>query len=235
MKIAICLHGAAVARAALPLHPADRWLVRLALDLGAEAVAVELVGTPGLGPRAISGALAAGATHPLRLVDEALGTTDAHATGLVMERILHELDPELILYSATADPEGLADVPAAIAFRRVVPCVPDVVSLSIDRAAPPDPSLRFLARAWRGDRVAQLEVPRGTLLGMQERDAADRTGVEASEDQPSDAPIRVMTLSDLGVDRAQVRRRTDLRGVIEPAARPLVTTRSVASLVSLLR
>lgn len=235
MKVAICLHGAAVARAALPLHPADRRLVRLALDLGAEAVALEVVGTPGLAPRAISEALSAGATHPLRLVDEALGTTDAHATGLVIERLLHELDPELILYAAAADPEGVADVPAAIAFRRVVPCVPQVVSLSIESAAAPHERQRLLARAWRGDRVAQLEVPRGALLGMQEQDVVDSLGVEDGADHPRDASIRVVTLPDLGVDRAQVRRRTDLRGVIEPAARPLVTTRSVASLVSLLR
>ena len=236
MKVAICLHGAAVVRTSLPLHPTDRNLVELGLKLGAETVALELVGTPGLAPRAMTEAVGAGATHPLRIVDEALGTTDAHAAGLVMERILHQLDPDLVLFSASADPEGLADVPAAIAFRRVVPCVSDVVSLSVERAAPPDDRHRFLARAWRGDRVALLEVPRGALLGIQAGEPAESPGLEAATDHTGgDVHIRVMTLPDLGVDRAQVRRRTDLRGVIEPAARPLVTTRSVASLVSLLR
>jgi len=232
MKIAICLHASAVVRTSLPLHPSDRNLVRVALRLGAETVVLELVGTHGLAPIAINEAVAAGATHPLRIVDEALDTSDAHATGLVMERILHQVDPDLVLFSPAADPEGLADVPAAIAFRRGVPCLFDVVSLSVD----PAQAQRVFARAQRSDRMVQLEIPRGTLLGMQgpENDDDD-PGQQAFASRHGDGIIRVVTLPDLGVDRVQVRRRTDLRGVIEPAARSLITTRSVASLVSLLR
>jgi electron transfer flavoprotein alpha/beta subunit len=236
MKIAVCLHGAAVVRAALALHPTDRDLLALGLALGAETVVLELVGTPGLAPRAINEAVALGAAHPLRVVDEALGTTDAHATGLVMERILHELDPELVLFSPSADPEGLTDVPAAIAFRRAVPCVSEVVAVMIEPASSSEGRPRFVVRAQRGDRLAQLEVPRGALVGVHGLESQPgRENRQAAPPSPADTAIRVVTLSDLGVDRVQVLRRNDLRGVIEPAARPLVTTRSVASLVSLLR
>jgi hypothetical protein len=49
------------------------------------------------------------------------------------------------------------------------------------------------------------------------------------------APIRVLTLADLALDATLVRRREDLRGVVEPTSRPLVTTKSGASVAALLR
>jgi hypothetical protein len=110
------------------------------------------------------------------------------------------------------------------------------VALSVEPAPSPQDQPRVIVRAWRGDRVAQLEVPRGALVGIQDLERSESPGLEATPDaHGAEGHIRVMTLPDLGLERAQVRRRTDLRGVIEPAARPLVTTRSVASLLSLLR
>jgi electron transfer flavoprotein alpha/beta subunit len=198
---------------------------------------LELVGTPGLQPLAINEAVSRGTTHPLRVVDEALGSTDAHATGLVVERVLHDLAPALVLFCPAADPEGLADVPAALAFRQAVPCIPGVFDVTNDGS---ETQPRFVARARRGLRTVLLEVPRGAILGV-DSPASDEPGHAAVSESPAEAPgasettIRVITLPDLGVERAQVRRRNDLRGVIESAARPLVTTRSVESLVSLLR
>jgi hypothetical protein len=49
------------------------------------------------------------------------------------------------------------------------------------------------------------------------------------------ASIRVLTLADVGLAPTLVRRRDDLRGVVEPTARPLVTTKSGSSLAALLR
>jgi hypothetical protein len=252
MKIAILLHGAAVMRAPQPLHDADRGLVGLCRRLGAESTVVELCGTPGLLPQAINEASALGIDWPIRIVSEALDTADAHSTGLVAERILRGVNADLVLFSAAADPEGLADVPAVIALRLAAAYVPDVHELSRAAARENDtasPSAFDVVADRAGVRVI-LEIPRGAVLGVEGAATfGDASSAPATPSAPhasatvsaspplSAAPprIRIVTLPDLGLESTLVRRRNDLRGVIEATSRPLVTTRSVASLVALLR
>ena len=236
MKLAVCLHGGAVARAALPLHPADRALVALGRRLGMEPIAIELLAASGLAPRAVNDAAPAGLECAVRVVDEALATADAPATGLVTERVLRELKPDLIAFVGAADPEGAADVPAVVAFRMGAAYVPGVFAVA---AAPDSAPCAFTARAWRGAAAVTLALPRGAVVEVDLSGAPAAAALAVAAGQPDEPgrtpPIRVLTLADLSLDATLVRRRDDLRGVVEPAARPLVTTKSSTSLAALLR
>lgn len=239
MKLAICLHGGAVARAALPLHPGDRALVALGTRLGLEPVAVELLAAGGVAPRAVNEAAATGLSMAVRVVDEALASADAPATGLVAERVLRELAPDLIAFVAAADPEGAADVPAVVAFRMGAAYVPAAFELTASGAGGP---AAFTARAWRGAVEVTLALPRGAVVEVDPSSAPVATAGARATVEPlqPDAPgktasIRVLTLADVGLAPTLVRRRDDLRGVVEPTARPLVTTKSGSSLAALLR
>jgi len=239
VKLAVCLHGGAVARAALPLHPADRALVELGRRLGLEPIAVELLAASGLAPRALNDAAPAGLERAVRVVDEALATADAPATGLVTERVLRELKPDLIAFVGAADPEGAADVPAVVAFRMGAAYVPGVFEMAAAEASAPGALAAFTARAWRGSAAVTLALPRGAVVEVDLSRApvavAPAASVRASGEPGRPPPIRVLTLADLSLDATLVRRRDDLRGVVEPTARPLVTTKSSTSLMALLR
>lgn len=250
MRLAVCLHGGAVARAALPLHPADRALVELGRGLGMEVIALELLAAGGVAPRAVNEAAAVGLERALRVVDEALALADAPATGLVAERALRDVRADLIAFVAAADPEGAADVPAVLAFRMGAAYVPGVFALSATPGAAGSPPA-FTARAGRGAIEVTMALPRGAVIELDlalapgpapapsGADASGSPGTAASvpagrDDHPHRAPIRVLTLADLGLDVTLVRRRDDARGAVEPVARPLVTTRSSVSLAALL-
>jgi hypothetical protein len=242
VKLAVCLHGGAVARTAMPLHPGDRALVALGRRLGLESIAVELLAAGGVAPRAVNEAADEGLARAVRVVDEALATADAPATGLVAERVLRDLKPDLIAFVAAADPEGVADVPAVLAFRLGAAYVPGAFELATTASAPDAPP-GFTARAWRGAMEVTLALPRGAVLELDPASAPASVlvnGLALPAPRPpapsaKPAPIRVVTLADLALDATLVRRRDDLRGVVEPAARPLVTTRSSTSLAALLR
>lgn len=247
MKLAVCLHGGAVARTAMPLHPGDRALVSLGRRLGLEPIAVELLAAGGVAPRAVNEAAAEGLVRAVRVVDEALAMADAPATGLVAERVLRELKADLITFVAAADPEGAADVPAVLAFRLGAAYVPGAFELAATATAGEGPP-SFTARAWRGAVEVTLALPRGAVVEIDPARAPASVGTAAAAsggaaaEAPSQpgasvkaAPIRVVTLADLALDATLVRRRDDLRGVVEPTARPLVTTRSSTSLAALLR
>jgi len=241
-RLVVCLHGGSVARTAMPLHPGDRALVALAGRLGLEPIAVELLAVGGVAPRAVHEAATQGLARAVRVVDEALATADAPATGLVVERVVRDLKPDLIAFVGAADPEGAADVPAVLAFRLGAAYVPGAFELVAtgDTASP-----AFAARAWRGPVEVTLALPRGAVVEIDPASspahalAASAAVPATASSQPGPAakaaPIRVLSLADLSLDATLVRRRDDLRGVVEPTARPLVTTRSSTSLAALLR
>lgn len=226
-----------MAKGSLPLHAADRDIVALGARLGIEMVAVELVGAPGLAPRAVNEALARGLDHAVRVIDDALGAADAPASGLVTERVLRDVKADLVCFAATADPELAADVPAVVAFRLGAPYVPGVFELTLGAT---EGGSIFTARVLRSALSVTLGVPRGAVIDIDLELGRVPGKVEPTPDSPVSherhaAAIKVVALADLGLDATLVRRRNDLRGVIEPTSRPLVTTTSIASLAALLR
>jgi len=239
-----------VVHTALPLHAADAELMALGGRLGMETVAIELVGTHGLAPRAITEACASGLDRAIRVVDDALAVADARATALVVERALRRIEAALVCFSAAADPEGLADVPAAAAARVGVAYVAGAFALGTPDStailAGAGVGAVALALARRGDQLVSLGLPPGAIVDVvadasqTAPDGFDARGLPAPEaaiGAPAARPaaaLRVMSLSDLDLDPTLIRRRNDLRGVVEPTSRPLVTTTSIASLIALL-
>lgn len=243
MRAVVLLHAGAVVRGPQPLHPADRDLISAVRRVGLEVAALELVGASGVGPRAMNDALAAGADRGVRVVSDSLATADAHASGLVTDRALSGLEVDLMMFASEADPEGAADVPAVIAWRLGAAYIPGVVVIGAPEvpAAPSDTATSGLtAIVVRAGELVEIDVPLKAVVGV-ESDAAMSAPASAApattathELAPAGA-IRILTLLDLGLDATLVRRGYDQRGVVEPASRPLVTTRSIESLVTLLR
>jgi electron transfer flavoprotein alpha/beta subunit len=237
LRIVLGLHAMTVTRTSPALHPSDRRALALARGLGAAALAIEALGTPGLAPRAVHQALAAGAAGAVRVIDAALAAADAHTTGFVLAEVMRRLDPDLILFAEDTDPDGALDVPAALAHRLGVPYVPQAVDVSARTAASvngaPSP---FEVTLQRGPSTLRARLPRGAVVGV----TLDRGGathdVQAPDAGATLSAIEILTLADLGIDPSLVRRRNDLRGVVEPAGRPaLLTTTAVASLADWLR
>lgn len=234
-KVAILLHAAGVMRGPQPLHVTDAHIIHLWRTLGAEIVAVELLGAPGVAPRAITEALQAGVDRALRVVAEPLGVSDAHGTGLVVERLLRTNDLEVVAFSDDADPEGLADVPGVIATRLGAAYVPGVIEI----ARTPPGGAGFEVVADRAGFTTRLALPARAVVGFEADCIVAGTAELRTEGLPRSLgaaqAIRVMTLYDLGLEPTLVRRGDDLRGAIEAASRPLVTTKSAESLATLLR
>jgi hypothetical protein len=244
MKAVVLLHGGAVVHGPQPLHAADENLVSVFGRVGVELVAVELVCAAGVGPHAMNAALAAGAGRGVRVIAESLGVADAHATGLVAARALGALDADVMVFAPDADPEGVADVPAAIAWRLGAAYVPGVVVIGVPEtggATFVDAAAGLSAVVLRADALVTIALPPKAMVGL-ESDAAVSVAATGARAEVGAAPapaatsaIQIRSLLDLGLEPTLLRRAYDQRGVIEPAARPLVTTRSVESLVALLR
>jgi len=248
-KVALLLHAASVMRGPQPLHPTDAHVIRLWRQLGAEIVALELLGASGVAPRAITEAIEAGVDRAVRIVAEPLGLADAHGTGLVVERYLRTFDPEVVAFGVDADPEGLADVPGVIATRLGAAYVPGVVEI-VRRArhgegSPADapsgaaPASAFQVTADRAGLMARLILPGRAVVGFEGESIAEGARELPAEVTPrgpaTPNAIRIMTLYDLGLEPTLIRRGDDLRGIVEAASRPLVTTKSAESLATLLR
>ena len=231
MRFAVCIHGAAVARSWIRLHPTDVRAIGLGLALGAEVVAVEAVGERGSAPVAVGDALAAGAHEAVRVVDPALGAADADATGFALATVLDSLKVDLVLFGKDADPDGLGDVPSSIAHYMTALYVTDVVELNgVGRnggVAAIDVTIRG------GGWLRRVGLPLNAVVGI--------TGGPPPHPRPpgdpeaTHKPVQVLTLSDLKIDPALVRRRDDRRGAIVSAPRPLVTLPTASSVAVLLR
>jgi electron transfer flavoprotein alpha/beta subunit len=242
VRFAICLHAGAVAHASTPLHPTDRHAIRLARSAGAEVIVLEAVDQRGSAPTAVGQALDAGALRAVRLVEPALGTADAHSTGFALATVIDNMKVDLVLFGSDADPEGLADVPASIAHHMTALFLTGVVGLKVVAAAnagaPPSALEAVVENAgW----LRRLEVPLNAVVGVDAgRDAtaalqASAHLVGAAPATPPPAAVQVISLQDLRMEPGLVRRRNDLRGVVEQAPRPLVTLKSATALAALLR
>jgi hypothetical protein len=231
-----------VAHGSAPLHPSDRHAIRLARGTGAEVIVVEAVDQRGSAPTAVGQALDAGALRAVRLVEPALGAADAHSTGFALATVIDMLKVDLVLFGADAEPEGVPDVPASIAHHMTALFLTGVVGLRAAAAptagAAPTAIEAVVENAgW----LRRLDVPLNAVMGVV---AGREAGVAVPAGKgpggtasatPPPATVQVLTLQDLHMDPGLVRRRNDLRGVIEPAPRPLVTLKSATALAALLR
>jgi electron transfer flavoprotein beta subunit len=229
------------------LHIADRHALAVARAAGAEIVVVEAVGRRGSAPTAVSEALAAGAGRALRLVDPALETADANATGFALASVFDRLDVDLILFGSDASSEGVVDVPACIAHHMSATYLEGALQLKAAESAFADnPSgtdagtrgLPFVevtvaAGAW----IRRLQVPLNAVVGIVADAPFEVSARPASSSQVhvNQTRIEVLSLAELNMDSSLIPGRDDGRGVVDPSTRPLVTLHSVAAVAALLR
>jgi electron transfer flavoprotein alpha/beta subunit len=233
VTIAVCLHGAAVARSSLHLHPTDRRAITLARSIGAEIVAVEAVAQRGSAPVATVEALGAGAHRAIRIVEPALADVDAGSVGLALAATLDRLNVVVVLFSSDADPEGLADIPASIALHMAAHYLGDVVDLTAGAdtgtAAGDSVDVTIRGGAW----TRRVQLPTRAVLGIAPGPPPSAVGSPATN--PGQEKIQVMSLADLKIDPGSLRRQKHLSGVIQAAHRPLVTLHSAAAVEEFLR
>jgi electron transfer flavoprotein alpha/beta subunit len=224
----------------MSLHPTDRHAIGLACSTGAEVVVLEAVGERGSAPSAAGQALDAGALRAIRLVEPALAAADAHATGYALASVIDHLKVDLVLFGGDADPEGVPDVPASIAHHMTALFLTGAVGLKSPRDQGGVPlELVVENSGW----LRRLQIPLNAVIGIESGrgDAAGSRRANVAEDEergavtPAPAGVQVLTLQDLHLDPGVIRRRNDLRGVIESAPRPLVTLKSATALAALLR
>jgi len=239
VRLAVCLHGAAVGASSLRLSPGDERALELAAKVASDVAVIELLSQSGTSPIAITRALGLGATRAVRIVDAALGVGDARTTGFVLGTALERLGVDVALFSDEAALEGVADVPASVAHHVTATYLTDVIDLrpstngaGIIATARHDRWLRDLELS--GDAVVGIvgapeNAPRATRGSRGDGpDAANAAGVAAPA-------IQVLSLADLQIDPTLVLRRSDPRGVIQNVSRPLVTVASAEALTELLR
>jgi Electron transfer flavoprotein domain len=233
VRFALCLHGAAVMRSATRLHETDLRAIAQVRALGAEVVAVEAVGERGSAPLATGAAIEAGAEGAVRLVDPALVSSDADATGYAFASLIDTLKVDLVLFGCGADPAGLGDVPASIAHYMTALYIPEVIEMARAGGIAGAPAgMRLTLRG--GGLLRRLETPLNAVVGFASGPSPARP-VAAAGAARHPPPPQVFTLTDLKIDPVLVRRRDDHRGTLEPAPRPLVTLQSATAVAALLR
>ncbi len=234
-----------MARSSLRLHATDRHAITLGRMVGAEIVVVEAVGQRGCAPTAVGEALTMGAKRALRLVDAALETTDAHATGFALASVFDRLEVDMILFGCDAALEGVVDVPACVAHYMSADYLEGAIDLKPGETVfASDPGERQAGTlglpfvevtVGSGAWIRRLRVSLNAVVGI----VADTPLVEparlSSSVRASQPSVEVLSLVDLNMDSSLIRGRHDGRGVVDPSPRPLVTLHSAAAVAALLR
>lgn len=205
----------------------DREALALAAAMpGAEVVAIA-AGPETVRP-VLQAALAAGARRALRVSCEVLGTMDFHGRGEMLAAAARHLGADLVLCGALGDDEGLGAVPASLARHMGATQV-----AAIDELSPaPEPG-HVLCTVRCGGRKRRLRVRLPALLTV----LRARPLAEPEPPTPvprADGTVEILTLGELGLNEARLRRRDDLLGTREEPARDHLVVRSIPELLALL-
>ena len=232
MRVIVCLQsmtdGAAPSIARDDAHALAHALALTNQNPAAGPTAL-LAGTPQeAGP--LLHAVTAGASRAVRIVsDEKLAGADFHTLGQVFAAGIKSLGADLILAGARSDEEGLGAAAASTARQLGFVYLSTVEEISISPRDGGDEVAFVEAVVRGGGRKRRLRVTLPAVLSVV---AGPRPG---SPPPPrSGPPPEVETLLLLDPDRTVVRRRTDLLGSQEPAARaPQIVTSSTALVTAL--
>jgi hypothetical protein len=215
------------------LHEADEGLLRSLTENfpHADVSVVELGASPGASPGAVRTALASGARHAIRIIDGTLTSTDPHAAAQAWRAALARVGAPLTLVAQAADPEGAGVSSAPLARALGVPHVAQVEALGPDALVPG----RLRARVRSGGKVFALPLDGAALLAT----AFDWRGTEGASASPDATPaphrLEILTLGELGIPSALIRRSHDLAGQLRPFARSFVRCDDLGSLTAALR
>jgi len=237
-RFAVCLHGAAVVARTDRLHEGDEALLRtlIARFPGADLAVVELCAAPGSGPGAVRTALALGAREAVRVVDAALATTDPHAAAqawrAVLTRVAALRPLSLVLVAASADPEGACVASAPLARALAIPHLAQVEDIA--PSGDPTGKTPFVARLRTAGQLFDLPVASGVVATC-----APGAPAASPEPLPDMTPpahrLEILSLTELGIPAALIRRSHDLAGDLRPFARSFVRCSDLGSLTAALR
>lgn len=237
-RFAVCLHGAAVVARTDRLHEGDEALLRAVTSRfpGADVGVVELCAAPGSSPGAVRSALALGAREAIRVVDAALAATDPHAAAQAWRAVFARLTTTrplgLVLVAASADPEGACVASAPLAKALSVPHFAQVEEIrpgTDDTLATP-----FVVRFRTAGKIVELPIATGVVATWGPGPPTSPAGPPPDITPPAHR-LEILTLTDLGIPAALIRRSHDLAGELRPFARSFVRCSDLGSLTAALR
>jgi electron transfer flavoprotein beta subunit len=233
MNVIVCLHapppGPDGKRA---LGRDDARALERALALGDAAAGHQVTALlAGLSSEAgpLEAALAAGADRAVRLAGDDLGNADFHTLGQVLAAGIKRLGADLVLTGARSDDEGLGAVPASTARQLGFVYVSGIEEIvRADGSAAGGGAVEVVVRG--GGRKRRLRV---TLPAVMSVTAGGPPAGAARAAAPGGPEIEVLSLAD--PERTLVRRRTELVGRAEAAARAVETAASAEAFAAALR
>lgn len=171
---------------------------------------------------AVKKSLQMGADAGVHVVDDAIHGSDALATSLVIAKALEKLEYDLVVFGMESTDGTMGVVPVMVAERLGLPAVTLGSEVTVDGS-----TVRI-----RRDGDAASETIEGTLpLVLSVTDAANEPrypsfkGIMSAKKKP----VQTWTLSDLGVEPAQVGAAASWTQVTEVTARPPRTAGTIVT------
>ena len=241
MKIVVCAKFVPDATADRRFRPEDNTVDRAGVDgllseldenaveaaltiaeSGSEAEVTVLTVGPEQALDAVKKALQMGADAGVHVVDDAIHGSDALATSLVIAKALDKLEYDLVVFGMESTDGTMGVVPAMVAERLGLPAVTLGSEVTVDGS-----TVRI-----RRDGDTASETVEGTLpLVLSVTDAANEPrypsfkGIMAAKKKP----VQTWSLSDLGLEPAQVGASAAWSQVTEVTARPPRTAGTIVT------
>jgi electron transfer flavoprotein alpha/beta subunit len=224
VRIVVCLHAPRQGDSALGRDDAHALAHALTLGPGHTVTAVLAGDASQVGP--LLRALSAGATRAVRFTGEDYSGADFHTLGQALATGIRRVGADLVLMGARSENDGLGGVPASAARQLGMVHVASIETL----AAGADRTVTHVEVGVRGGgRWRRLRVSLPAVLSV----SAGPPGPFAPPDTTGN-PADVESLSLVDPDTTLVRRRLELLGRLEPAARGTALVSSAGELVEAL-
>jgi len=222
MKLLVCLRTSPGTGAEL-LDAADAQALAQAASLRAAGHTVTALYAAGTGESgAIAARLLPHVDRAVRLLSDDLPAADFHTLGQMLAMAIRRTGADVVLVPVQGDEQAAGGAPAAIARHlgaRYVPFVEQIAALG-------DSGVEVLVRG--GGRKRRLRVALPAVLAT----APGRTPLPAPAPGAAEPIVETVALGD--PESTVVRRRTELLGRPEPAARDTQSVSSAAALVAAL-
>jgi electron transfer flavoprotein alpha/beta subunit len=221
VRIVVCLHVPRQGESALGRADGHALAHALALGPGHTVTAVLAGDASQVGP--LLRALSVGATRAVRFTGEDYSGADFHTLGQALATGIRRVGADLVLMGARSENDGLGGVPASAARQLGMVHVAAVETVAAAGGAHVEAGVRGGGR-WR-----RLRVSLPAVLSV----SAGPPGPFAPPDTTGN-PAAVEALSLVDPDTTLVRRRLELLGRLEPAARGTALVSSASELVEAL-
>ncbi len=236
MKVIVCVRSA--------LAPGERAALALAAGLGGDVKVLALAAGDAGCDAALRACLAAGAGYVARLEGDALASADFHTLGRALAAAVRHLGGDLVLTGERSIDEGLGAITGSLAHHLDARQVARIEALAADAETQPASESDRTAGAAAvtvivrgGGLKRRLRVPLPAVLSVSDRVMSPSLPTPSSVPSvsPVEREIRVLSLTDVGLDPGLIRRRDVLLGTLELAPRPATVTGSADAFARALR